>query len=65
MSRIDDFIATIHPYDSLPQDERARVARSFGRRHWRAGSVIYRQGEALPGEHRYGGETLGHSERQE
>ena len=49
MSRIDDFIATIHPYDSLPQDERARVARSFGRRHWPAGSVIYRQGEALPG----------------
>lgn len=49
MSRIDDFIATIHPYDSLPQDERARVARSFGRRHWPAGAVIYRQNDALPG----------------
>ncbi len=49
MSGIEEFIATVHPYDSLPQDELARVAGSFGRRSFPAGSVIYRHGEALPG----------------
>ena len=49
MSRIEDFLATIHPYDSLPQDELARVARSFGCRIWPAGSVIYRHGDAIHG----------------
>lgn len=49
MSRIEDFLATIHPYDSLPQNELARVAASFGRRSWPAGNVIYRRGDLLPG----------------
>ena len=49
MSRIEDFIATIHPYDSLPQTELARVAECFSRRIWPAGSVIYRHGDTLPG----------------
>ncbi len=49
MPRTQDFIATIHPYDSLSQDELARVAGSFGRRLFPAGNVIYRQGDALPG----------------
>lgn len=49
MPGIEEFIATVHPYDSLPQDELARVASSFSRRVWPAGSVIYRHGEMLSG----------------
>ena len=49
MTDIAEFIASVHPYDSLPRDELARVATSFSRRTWPAGSEIYRQGEALPG----------------
>ncbi len=30
---IVDFIATVHPYDSLKRDDLARVATSFSRRH--------------------------------
>ncbi|RJL00708.1 DUF294 nucleotidyltransferase-like domain-containing protein [Paracoccus siganidrum] len=49
MTDIAAFIASVHPYDSLPQDELARVAGSFGRRRHAAGSVIYSHGEKLPG----------------
>ena len=51
MTGISAFLATVHPYDSLPRDELARVAGSFGRRQYRAGDVIYRHGEKLPGIH--------------
>ncbi|RJE81862.1 DUF294 nucleotidyltransferase-like domain-containing protein, partial [Paracoccus onubensis] len=43
------FIATVHPYDSLPQDELARVAGFFGRREYAAGETVYDIDEALPG----------------
>lgn len=43
------FLASVHPYDSLPQDELARVAGSFGRRHASAGDTIYRIGDTLDG----------------
>ncbi len=43
------FLASVHPYDNLPQDELARVAASFGRRTIAAGDVIYEHGEPLGG----------------
>ncbi|MFN4099387.1 MAG: DUF294 nucleotidyltransferase-like domain-containing protein [Pararhodobacter sp.] len=43
------FLETVHPYDSLPQDEMARVAASFGRREYHAGDQIYSAGEPLRG----------------
>ncbi len=43
------FLQTVHPYDSLPQDELARVAGSFRRSTVAAGTAIYLQGEPLPG----------------
>ncbi|PTX04282.1 DUF294 nucleotidyltransferase-like domain-containing protein [Pararhodobacter aggregans] len=43
------FLETVHPYDSLPQDEMARVAASFGRREYFAGDEIYAAGEPLKG----------------
>ncbi|WP_282603752.1 DUF294 nucleotidyltransferase-like domain-containing protein [Paracoccus sp. PARArs4] len=46
---IAGFIATVHPYDGLGQDEQARVARSFGQREFAAGQTIYAFGERLPG----------------
>lgn len=49
MSDTEDFIATVHPYDALPRDELARVAGSFSRRDFAAGTVIYRHGEPLSG----------------
>ena len=49
MSQTADFIATVHPYDSLPRDELARVAGSFSRRIYPAGTTIYGFGELLPG----------------
>ncbi|QLH13183.1 CBS domain-containing protein [Paracoccus pantotrophus] len=49
MNDIAAFIATVHPYDSLPQDELARVAAAFKRRDYPAGSVIYRRGDRLAG----------------
>lgn len=44
-----DFLATVHPYDSLQRDELARVAGSFSRRRFAAGDVIYEYGDRLPG----------------
>jgi len=46
---IVDFIATVHPYDSLKRDELARVAGSFSRRCLAPGDVIYEFGDRLPG----------------
>jgi CBS domain-containing protein len=43
------FLETVHPYDSLPPDELARVAGRFGRRPVAPGEVIYRAGEPLEG----------------
>ncbi|MCL4675703.1 MAG: CBS domain-containing protein, partial [Pararhodobacter sp.] len=43
------FLETVHPYDSLPQDELARVAASFGRREYPAGDEIYAVGDPLTG----------------
>ncbi len=43
------FLETVHPYDSLPRDELARVAGSFSRREYPAGAEIYASGEPLKG----------------
>lgn len=43
------FLETVHPYDSLPQDELARVATSVGRSICAPGAVIYRFGQPLAG----------------
>jgi len=43
------FLETVHPYDSLPRDELARVAASFSRREWPAGTAIYSHGAPLDG----------------
>jgi len=43
------FLETVHPYDSLPRDEMARVAASFSRRHYDDAAVIYTAGEPLTG----------------
>jgi CBS domain-containing protein len=43
------FLETVHPYDSLPQDELARVAGSFSRREYPAGEEVYHAGEPLKG----------------
>lgn len=49
MTGIIDFIATVHPYDSLKRDELARVAGSFSRRSFAPGQTIYEFGDRLPG----------------
>ncbi|MES2538984.1 MAG: cyclic nucleotide-binding domain-containing protein, partial [Pseudomonadota bacterium] len=43
------FLETVHPYDSLPRDEMARVAASFSRRHYDDGAVIYSAGQPMTG----------------
>ncbi|MDR7126034.1 DUF294 nucleotidyltransferase-like domain-containing protein [Pseudotabrizicola sp. 4114] len=43
------FLETVHPYDTLPQDELARVATSFSRREYAAGEEVYHAGEPLKG----------------
>jgi CBS domain-containing protein len=43
------FLETVHPYDSLPRDEMARVAASFSRRHYDDTAVIYSAGEPMTG----------------
>jgi CBS domain-containing protein len=43
------FLETVHPYDSLPRDEMARVAASFSRRHYGDQAVIYSAGDPLDG----------------
>lgn len=49
LQTIIGFLQTVHPYDGLPQDELTRVARSFSRREYPAGSQIYSAGEPLRG----------------
>ncbi|WP_103257778.1 DUF294 nucleotidyltransferase-like domain-containing protein [Tabrizicola aquatica] len=49
LQTIISFLETVHPYDSLSQDERARVARSFGYRTFPAGRTIYAAGSTLDG----------------
>lgn len=49
MTEILDFIATVHPYDSLKQDELARVAGFFSRRTFAPGEAIYEYGDPLAG----------------
>ncbi len=46
---ITAFLETVHPYDTLPQEELARVASSFSRREYQAGEEIYHAGEPLKG----------------
>ncbi len=46
---IEGFLATVHPYDFLPQDELARVAGFFSRRHLTAGVEIYSFGDPMAG----------------
>ena len=43
------FLETVHPYDSLPRDELARVAGSFSRREVRSGDAIFAIGDPLEG----------------
>ncbi|MBA3911076.1 MAG: histidine kinase [Rhodobacter sp.] len=43
------FLETVHPYDSLPRDEMARVAASFSRKHYDDAAVIYTAGQPLDG----------------
>ncbi|WP_343082275.1 DUF294 nucleotidyltransferase-like domain-containing protein [Ostreiculturibacter nitratireducens] len=46
---IQAFLEAVHPYDSLPKDELARVAGSFIRREYPAGTLVYSLGDALEG----------------
>ncbi|MCO5733098.1 putative nucleotidyltransferase substrate binding domain-containing protein [Rhizobium sp. SSA_523] len=43
------FLETVHPYDSLPQAEIARVAERFSLRRLDADEILYARGDALPG----------------
>ncbi|MEH7827204.1 DUF294 nucleotidyltransferase-like domain-containing protein [Gemmobacter denitrificans] len=43
------FLESVHPYDSLPRDEMARVALSFSRRDYASGEEVYHAGEPLRG----------------
>ncbi|MCB2130311.1 MAG: cyclic nucleotide-binding/CBS domain-containing protein [Rhodobacteraceae bacterium] len=43
------FLETVHPYDSLPRDELARVAGFFSRRHLAKGAEVYAFGEPMGG----------------
>ena len=44
-----EFLQSLHPYDSLQQDELARVASCFDRSEVPAGTVIYSEGEPVTG----------------
>ncbi|TVP73234.1 MAG: cyclic nucleotide-binding/CBS domain-containing protein [Rhodobacteraceae bacterium] len=47
--KVLEFLQNVHPYDSLPQDELARVASCFGRSEVPAGTVIYTSGDPITG----------------
>ncbi len=47
--KILEFLENVHPYDSLPQDELARVASCFSRREVPAGTAIYTVGDPIEG----------------
>lgn len=49
MDTITGFPGTVHPYDTLSQDERATRARSFRRRTFAQGQQIYAAGSVLDG----------------
>lgn len=49
MDDIARFLAGLHPYDSLSQEELARVAATFQRHDWPKGAEVYRLGEHLTG----------------
>ncbi|WP_435257920.1 DUF294 nucleotidyltransferase-like domain-containing protein [Thioclava sp. FR2] len=49
ISTVIAFLESVHPYDTLPQDELARVANSFSRREFNAGEEVYHAGEPLNG----------------
>lgn len=49
MDAITKFIAGLHPYDTLPEDERTRVARSFTRSELAEGQIVYALGQELAG----------------
>lgn len=49
LDTIIGFLETVHPYDTLPRDELARVAGSFSRREFQAGEEVYHAGEPLKG----------------
>jgi CBS domain-containing protein len=49
LETIIGFLETVHPYDTLPQDELARVAGSFSRREYTAGEEVYHAGAPLKG----------------
>lgn len=46
---IAEFLTNVHPYDSLPPDELARVAGAFSSREFKAGDRIYTIEEPLDG----------------
>ncbi len=48
-SEVFSFLQSVHPYDSLPPDELARVAASFSRREIPAVTEIYHFGAPLDG----------------
>ena len=43
------FLETVHPYDTLPKDELARVAGSFMRNEFPADTLVYQIGDELAG----------------
>ncbi len=49
ISRITEFLQNVHPYDSLPQDELARVARCFSRKEVAADCPVYSVGDPISG----------------
>ncbi|MDO9641361.1 MAG: DUF294 nucleotidyltransferase-like domain-containing protein [Pseudotabrizicola sp.] len=49
LETIIGFLQSVHPYDTLPQDELARVATSFSRREYSAGEEVYHAGTPLRG----------------
>jgi CBS domain-containing protein len=49
LETIIGFLETVHPYDSLPPEEQARVARSLIRTEFSADDVVYRAGDRLDG----------------
>ncbi|MCI4660780.1 MAG: DUF294 nucleotidyltransferase-like domain-containing protein [Neomegalonema sp.] len=49
VSRIEHFLATLHPYDRLPPEERARLVKVMSLHSFADGDAVYAVGEPLPG----------------
>lgn len=45
--KVLEFLQSVHPYDTLPQDELARVASCFSRSEVPEGTVIYAEGDPI------------------